>query len=130
MAILTCKLCRKLFNGTDKKICVDCLNRLDDLYPKVRDYIRDHPKEEFNVETVADALDQDIRYVQELVNLGYLDRDVPDGGLRAPRSEREKLAKAFEASIDKLRASTAAQQQSRAVSYGQELYGDKSGRKR
>lgn len=130
MALITCKLCRKLFNASDKKICVDCLNRLDELYPQVRDYIRDHPKEEFDVETVAEALDQDIRYVQELVNLGYLDRDVPDGEIKPPKSEREKLAKAFEASIDKLKANAAAAQQTKSVSYGQDLYGDKSGRRR
>ena len=125
MAVVTCKLCRKLFNG-EGKICPDCKQRLEELYPKVRDYLRDNPKLEFNVETVADAIEVDIRYVQELVAQGYLDRDLPDGISPADLSDRQRLAKAFEESLDKMKADAAAAAARKPVSYGQEVYGDKS----
>ena len=125
MALVTCKLCRRLFNG-DGKICPDCRQRLDELYPKVRDYLRDNPKLEFNVETVADSLEVDIRDVQELVSQGYLDRDLPDGMTPEALSDRQKLAKAFEASLDKMKADAAAAAAYKPVTYGQEVYGEKN----
>ena len=128
MALVTCKLCRKLYNGQGK-ICPECKQRLDELYPDVRDYLRDNPKLEFNVETVAEALDVDIRYVQELVALGYLDRDLPEGMSPEVLSDRQKLAKAFEESLDKMKADAAAAASHKAVTYGQEIYGDKTKRR-
>ena len=122
--IVTCKLCRKLYNGQGK-ICPECKQRLDELYPDVRDYLRDNPKLEFNVETVAEALDVDIRYVQELVAQGYLDRDLPEGVSREVLSDRQKLVKAFEDSLGKMRADAAAAASHKSVTYGQEVYGDK-----
>ncbi|MCR5346711.1 MAG: hypothetical protein K6E38_02960 [Fretibacterium sp.] len=126
MSLVTCKLCRKLYNG-DGKICPECRQHLKELYPSVRDYLRDNPNLEFNVETVAEALDVDIRYVQELVSQGYLDRDLPDGMSPEVLSDRQKLAKAFEESLDKMKADAAVAR--KPVSYGQEVYGDKSKRR-
>ena len=129
MALNTCKLCRKLFTAESGKaggkVCPECRQRLDELYSDVRHYLRDHPRDEFNVEMVADALSADIRDVQELVDLGYLERDLPEGA-DAPAGDRQKLVKAFEASIDKLKASAAAAAAHKPVSYGQEVYGDKA----
>lgn len=128
MALGTCRLCRKIFTPESGKVgsrvCPDCRERLDSLYTEVRDYLRDHSKDEFNVERVAEELHADIRDVQELVDLGYLNRDVSD----EPRTydpERQKLVKAFEASIDKLKASAAAAAAFKPTSYGQEIYGEK-----
>ena len=128
MGLGTCKLCRKIFTPESGKvgsrICPDCRERLESLYTEVHDYLRDHPKIEFNVERVADDLGADIRDVQELVDLGYLDRDTPD----EPRSydpNRQKLVKAFEESIDKLKASAAAAAAFKPTTYGQEIYGEK-----
>ena len=72
MNLVTCKLCGRLFSAARGKICVTCLDELDGLYPKVREFLRDHSKENFNVEQIADGMDLDIRYVQALVELGYL----------------------------------------------------------
>ena len=122
--IVICKLCRKLYNGQGK-ICPECRQRLDELYPDVRDYLRDNSKLAFNVETVAEALDVDIRYVQELVAQGYLDRDLPEDMSREVLSDRQKLIKAFETSLDKMKSDAAIAASHKSVTYGQEIYGDK-----
>jgi len=101
---------------------------LDELYPRVREYLRDNPKAGFNVEMAAEALEVDIRDVQGLVDMGYLDRDI--GKQTDPDTlKRQKLAQEFEASLkqikDTSRQSTA---KSSAVSYGQQRYGDKGKR--
>ncbi|MCR4817746.1 MAG: hypothetical protein K5841_02170 [Fretibacterium sp.] len=126
--IVTCKLCRKLYNG-EGRICPECRQRLDELYPEVRDYLRDNHKLEFNVETVAEALDVDIRYVQELVAQGYLDRDLPEGVSSEVLSDRQKLIKAFESSIDKMKADAAVAASRKSVTYGQEIYGENTKRR-
>ncbi len=131
MPLGTCKLCRKMFTPESgkvgSKICPNCREKLDSLYTEVRNYLRDHSKEEFNVEAVAEELQADIRYVQELVDLGYLDRDLPERADAASYDpDKQRLVKAFEASIDKLKASAAAQAAYKPVTYGQEIYGDKS----
>lgn len=126
--IVTCKLCRKLYNGQGK-ICPECRQRLDELYPDVRDYLRDNPKLAFNVETVAEALDVDIRYVQELVAQGYLDRDLPEGVSTEVLSDRQKLIKAFESSLDKMKSDAAAAASRKSITYGQEIYGENTKRR-
>ena len=130
MAIGTCKLCRKIFTaeaGKNSKVCPECRYKLDELYTKVRNYLRDNTREDFDVEQVSEALKADIRDVQALVDLGYLERDLPDGvDASAGGDDRQKLVKAFEASIDKLKASAAAVAAHKPVSYGQEDYGEKS----
>ena len=75
MALVTCKLCRKIFTAAGGRTCPACKKRLDDLYMKVRDFLRDNPKMEFNVDTLSTSLDADIRDVQALVDMGYLDRE-------------------------------------------------------
>ena len=129
MALITCRLCRKIFTAAGGRVCPECQKRLDDLYLDVRNYLRDNPKVAFNVETLADALGADIRDVQGLVDLGYLERDMPRGGELQENDSRQKLAKEFEQSLTQMRAAAAAAAQRKPVSYGQELYSDK-GRKK
>ena len=67
--------------------------------------------------------------MQGLVDLGYLERDMPRGGELQENDSRQKLAKEFEQSLTQMRAAAAAAAQRKPVSYGQELYSDK-GRKK
>ena len=71
MALVMCKLCRKIFTAAGGRTCPACKKRLDDLYMKVRDFLRDNPKMEFNVDTLSTSLDADIRDVQALMDMGY-----------------------------------------------------------
>ena len=135
MALVTCKLCRKLYNNVTfaKKVCPDCARRLDDLYSDVRNYLRDNPRAKFNVEDLSEKLGADVRDLESLVELGYLNRDkieIDSSGFYQ-EDERPKLAKEFEGSIEKMKATVAAMQaqQRKTVSYGQSVYGDKSGRR-
>jgi len=98
---------------------------LDELYPRVRAYLRDNPKTGFNVEMVAEALEVDIRDVQGLADLGYLDRDI--GKQTDPETlKRQKLAQEFEASLKEIKAtSRPSAEKSSAASYGQQRYGNK-----
>ncbi|MGI6784082.1 MAG: hypothetical protein ACOX5A_07605 [Aminivibrio sp.] len=127
MNLITCRLCGRLFSAARGKICSTCLDELDDLYPKVREFLRDHSKEAFNVEDIAEGMDIDIRQVQALVELGYLDRDAGRGGAGDDeRRRKEELARQLQASLD---SSAASKTSERTVStYGQERYG--SGRKK
>ena len=130
MALVTCRLCRKIFTAAGGRTCPACKKRLDDLYLKVRDYLRDNPKLEMNVDALAEALKTDILEIQALVDMGYLDRD--DKAIQSESdSSRQKLALELEKSLNDMRAAAAAapQHQKSAVSYGQQLYSDK-GRRR
>lgn len=135
MALVTCKLCRKIYNNAlfNKKVCPDCARRLDDLYSDVRNYLRDNPRAKFNVEDLSEKLGADVRDLESLVELGYLERDkIPnDAEDLKEEQERQKLAKEFEGSLEKMRATVAAMSERKSVSYGQDVYGDKGqGRRR
>jgi len=130
MPLLSCRLCGKVFTSPGGRTCPACIERLDELYPKVRAYLRDNPKKAFNVEKVAEALEVDIREIQGLADLGYLDRDI--GPQDDPDTlKRQKLAQEFESSIKQMKDTSrpsAAKGTSHSSSYGQQRYGDKSKR--
>jgi hypothetical protein len=101
------------------------LQRLDELYPKVRQYLRDHPKDALNVDTLSEEMEADIRDIQALVDMGYLDRDF-DRSTDKQTLNRQKLAKEFEASLQQMRDASASRGSAKdAASYGQQRYGEK-----
>ena len=128
MPLLSCRLCGKIFTSSGGRTCPACHTRLDELYPRVREYLRDNPKVDFNVETLAEELDSDIRDVQALVDMGYLDRDV-DRQSDADTLSRQKLAKEFENSLKQMKDSSANELSKKPVSYGQQRYGEKEKKK-
>ena len=125
MPLITCRLCGKIFTSSGGRTCSACHLRLDELYPRVRQYLRDNPKVNFNVEMVADALDTDIRDIQSLVDMGYLERDI--GTQTDPETaRRQKLAQEFESSLKQMKDASGHRDAPKgAVSYGQQRYGDK-----
>ena len=129
MPLLTCKLCGKVFSSSGGRTCPECLKDLDELYPRVREYLRDNPKVEFNVNTLADTLNTDIRYVQALTDMGYLDRDLKRLGGGAADS-RQKLAQEFENTLNQMKQAKASRDSGRnAASYGEQRYGERYKRK-
>jgi G:T-mismatch repair DNA endonuclease (very short patch repair protein) len=105
------------------------LSRIDELYPQVRDYLRDNPKVGFNVETLSKKLDADIRYIQALADMGYLDRDVEKQAVRETAA-REKLAKEFEESLKQMKETSARREGAKSlVSYGQQRHGESEKKK-
>jgi len=96
----------------------------------VREYLRDNSKVSFNVETIAENLEVDIRDIQGLVDLGYLDRDI--GRQASPEElKRQKLAQELESSLQQMKDNSARQSaaKSTAASYGQQRYGEKEKKK-
>ena len=122
MPLLTCKLCGKVFTSPGGRTCPECLKDLDDLYPKVREYLRDNPKEEFNVETLSAAMDVDVRRVQALADMGYLDRDL-NKRLDSNAENRQKLAKEFEDTLNQMKQASA--QRDSNKTYGEQRYGER-----
>jgi hypothetical protein len=101
------------------------LEQIDELYPKVREYLRDHPKNTLNVETLSEQMGADIRYIQAMVDMGYLDRDLDRAADRGTL-DRQKLAKEFEASLRQMKNASASRDALKgAASYGQQRHGEK-----
>lgn len=126
MPLLSCRLCGKIFTSAGGRTCPACLNRLDELYPRVREYLRDNPKAAFNVETLAEKMNADVRDIQALVDTGYVDRDT-EKHADSETANRQKLAKEFEESLKQMKnASTAREIAKNTASYGQQRYGEKN----
>ena len=127
MPLLSCKLCEKIFTSPGGRTCPACHARLEELYPRVREYLRDNAKIGFDMETLAGALDVDIRDIQGLVDLGYLDRSAVGGQIDPDAQKRQKLAQEFEASLKQMKDTSARSSaaKSASTSYGQQRYGDK-----
>ncbi len=123
MALITCKLCGKVFTATGGRNCPECLRKLDDIYPIVREFIRNNPKTSMNVDDLSKELDIDIKDLQAMVDMGYLDRDVDRKAL-AEESGRQKLALEFEKSLNAMKAAQSNKPKG-PVTYGQELYNKK-----
>ncbi len=131
MSLITCKLCGRLFDSTRGKICTQCLEELDDFYPKVREYIRDHRDARFSVDTLADDMGVDILRVQTLVELGYLDRDVPglSSDIDDEKKKKEALRQQLKVSLNPTPPKRDQQDDAKSSKmYGQERYG--TGKKR
>lgn len=122
MNLVTCKLCGRLFSANRGRICTTCLDEIDGLYPKVREFLRDHSKENFNVEQIADGMDLDIRFVQALVELGYLDRGIgADPEAEEEKRRKETLARQLQASLENSASAKASETMGKM--YGQQRYG-------
>ena len=98
MPLVSCRVCGKIFASPGGRICPSCGKLLDVLWPKVRECLRDNPKTHFNIKTLSRALNEDIRYIQALVDMGYLDRKV-ENHISEEALRRHKLAKEIERSL-------------------------------
>ena len=103
MALIECKLCRRIYNGFEgQKICGDCIRRLESIYGHVHEYMRDNQDKNFDLDTLADEMDISPIDIQALVDLGYIERDMQTYS-RDKKGSRQKLAEAINAEAEKLR---------------------------
>ena len=116
MPLLKCKLCDKIFNSAGGRTCSECLKSLDELYPKVRSYLRDHPDAEFHVDTLAEEMKIDVRKIQALVDMGYLERE----SHRIIFEDRQKLAGEFQDALQQMKSTNVAK---KTTTYGAQRYG-------
>ena len=117
-----CSICRRLLSSSVGRVCQDCVKYLEEIYPVVRSFIRDSkdPKS-LEIADIADALEIPIKYVQGLVNSGYLSRELPnaksDDGYED--KDKEKLSKELQKATDELKANASRKS---TMTYGQERY--------
>ena len=105
MRLTTCRLCARAFPSDGPTACPQCAEKLDSLFRQVREYLRDNPQKALNAEALAAELGIDIRYVQALIHMGYLERL----GVAEPEDEATKkmdLARQLQASLSKSAGTT------------------------
>ena len=58
MALIECKLCRRIYNGFEgQRVCGECIRRLEEIYGHVHEYMRDNQDRDFDLETLADEME-------------------------------------------------------------------------
>ncbi|MDI9370586.1 MAG: hypothetical protein GX181_05220 [Synergistaceae bacterium] len=127
MSLKPCKICGRLYDSARGKYCPQCLQDIDDFYPKVREYIRDSRDVSFSVDSISEEMGVDILRVQALVDLGYLDRDVPgiSGQIDEEKRKREELARKLQGALDSSPTGKRDKPEDakKHRTYGQERYG-------
>ena len=88
MEITGCKLCGRIVNAEGTKICRNCMHRLERVYSKVHNHMRDNPDETFDIEKLSEDLDVNPADIQMLIELGYIDREIQINSERE-RARRE-----------------------------------------
>ena len=116
MELKRCRLCGNVYRANDYdnyRICKPCKHRLDEIYGRVHEYMRDNEDENFDIYKLGEAMDINTADIQALVDLGYLERDLKTyAGQKT--TDREKLAAAFSNELAKIKKAP--------VSYGGEKY--------
>ena len=103
MALIECKLCRRIYNGFEgQRVCGACIRRLEEIYGHVHEYMRDNQDRDFDLETLADEMEISPVDIQALVDLGYIERDLQTYS-RDKKGTRQKLAEAINNEVEKLK---------------------------
>ena len=114
MPLTECKLCGRVYtHGGRMGICPRCIMRLEELYGRVHEYMRDNEDEDFDVHKLAEDMEENPADIQALVDLGYIERDLSLYGTQ--ETKRKKLAQAFQGELDKMH-------RDKAMFYGGEIY--------
>ena len=118
-----CKLCGKVFDPYavpgDKGICFECLSKLDGMYSKIHDFIRDNKEEaRFDPVYLAKMTNISLDNVKLLISMGYLERDMQTWS-KVP-SPRRALAGKFEQAVARLK------EEQKLTTYGGRIYGHKN----
>ena len=117
MALVKCRLCGMLYDTIIEprhKICANCIQRLDELYGRVHEYMRDNDDENFDIYKLSDTMDIDTADVQALVDLGYIERDLQTYS-KTRKGPRGELAEKFNDELEKMR-------QNKVTTYGGVIY--------
>jgi hypothetical protein len=101
MALISCKICGRLFNSLRGELCTRCLDEVEAVYPRLREYIREQPKKEpLYIERIAKVMQLDVLFIESLVDMGYLDQYAD-----RLKSEKEEEAQNREAVFRTIRES-------------------------
>jgi hypothetical protein len=74
MGLVVCKTCARAFiSAQDEELCPECTARLNELYPVVRNFLRNHEEKLYTASEVSMILGIDLKDVEGLVALGLID---------------------------------------------------------
>lgn len=123
MALMSCKLCGRAFNSEGRKVCNDCMMRLEQVYSQAHEYLRDNEDEKIDTKKLADAMDVDPRDVQELVEMGWLERIMPssyddddDYNEGSQEKRRQRQFQEFSGELEKMKT------RRKMTTYGGDIY--------
>ncbi|MBQ7577540.1 MAG: hypothetical protein IJT21_04630 [Synergistaceae bacterium] len=120
----SCKLCGKVFNyeGGPVKVCLDCFRRLEEVYTHSHDYLRDNDDEKIDFVKLSDAIGADPRDVQELIEMGWLDREL--SSYKKNRARRYLEAEELQDALKKVTGSSDddEKKKNKRMFYGGEIY--------
>jgi len=125
MALVTCKICGRLFNSPCGELCTRCLDGIEAVYPRIREFIREQPKKEsLSIERIAKVMQLDPLYIKSLVEMGYLDQYADR--LKSEKEEEEKkkevVFRCIRESMSVRPAQQHVQQGKQSKMYGQDRY--------
>ena len=88
MALVVCKLCKKAFISglQEEEFCPDCVVRLRELYPSVRNFLRNHDGELHTAQEVGKLMNIALEDVSALVSMGFLEFRVNREGEEAVKT--------------------------------------------
>jgi hypothetical protein len=74
VALVVCKMCKRAFidEARGKEICPECVARLNELYPVVRNFLRNHDRQIFTTHEVSKILGLNLKDVDGLVAMGLI----------------------------------------------------------
>lgn len=102
MEMIPCQRCGKPFASNGPKTCPKCMRRLEEIYERVRTYIRDHSDREVDIPTIAEELGEDVRDIELLAYMGWLDRDTEGPDQLSPEErKKQELLKEFQKGLSK-----------------------------
>ena len=120
MPLIECKLCGRVYTeGGRMGVCPRCLRRLGDLYAEVHEYMRDHEEEEFDINSLAEAMEASTKDIKALVDLGYISRDLKGYD---DEEDRKRLAQALTEEMNKIGG------KHKLTTYGGDIYSRGYGR--
>ena len=126
MKLATCRLCRRIFTSSGSVTCPECMEHLGSCFRLICGYLNNNLKVEVDARALSETLDIDIRYVQALIEMGYLERNA-SGDAAGETETKQGL-------VGKLRASAAKSdgtpKESSAGMYARNKYGDKGKRRK
>jgi len=80
LALLVCKSCTKAFlSGPQEEFfCLDCAARLRELYPLVRNFLRNHYEETYTAQSLSKTMGIALKDVNSLILMGLLGHQADD----------------------------------------------------
>ncbi|MBQ6774092.1 MAG: hypothetical protein IJP48_08545 [Synergistaceae bacterium] len=116
MSLAACKSCGKVFDteSNHRELCFECYQRIEKLYNKLHEFIKNDTEINFDIDYLADMLGVTPADIRELIKFGYIERDIQTYGKGL--SPRQELAIKLNEEIKKL------DRHKQVSSYGGKIY--------